>query len=210
MNMKRILITGLLLAAAAVAEAQPKIGLVFGPSISTNRVKFKANNGDITNDGSALRFKFGLEVDMPISDSYVFSTGLIYAPKRAGFTVESIGNTAQEDYKLQYLQLPLTLKLYTNEIQPDIKAYFQLGFLAEVKIFSEPFEDDYVLIEDFKLYDTSFVFGAGVEYGAGLSSLLYGGIFYNRGLINVVDEANITDDLAARLDMFTLQVGLKF
>ena len=208
--MKRILITGLLLAAAAVAEAQPKIGLVFGPSISTNRVKFKANNGDITNDGSALRFKFGLEVDMPISDSYVFSTGLIYAPKRAGFTVESIGNTAQEDYKLQYLQLPLTLKLYTNEIQPDIKAYFQLGFLAEVKIFSEPFEDDYVLIEDFKLYDTSFVFGAGVEYGAGLSSLLYGGIFYNRGLINVVDEANITDDLAARLDMFTLQVGLKF
>ena len=210
MNMKRILITGLLLAAAAVAEAQPKIGLVFGPSISTNRFKFKANNGDITNDGSALRFKFGLEVDMPISDSYVFSTGLIYAPKRAGFTVESIGNTAQEDYKLQYLQLPLTLKLYTNEIQPDIKAYFQLGFLAEVKIFSEPFEDDYVLIEDFKLYDTSFVFGAGVEYGAGLSSLLYGGIFYNRGLINVVDEANITDDLAARLDMFTLQVGLKF
>lgn len=212
--MKKITILLLLFVLGFGVQAQPKIGLTFSPSLSLSRAKFKSSAGDITNDGSAMRFKFGLEIDLPIaqSESYAFSTGLTYAPKRAGFTIiDAGGNRTKEDYKVQYLQIPLTLKLYTKEIQPDIKAYFQLGFLAEVKLFDEPFQDDFTLIQKFRPFDTSFLFGVGVEYGAGISSVVYGGIVYNRGLINIVQETQGAGaELTSKLDMIGLQVGLKF
>lgn len=212
--MKKYILFSLLSVIALGAVAQPKVGLTFGPSLSLSRVKFKADDGDITNDGSAARFRFGLELDLPVgaSESYVFSTGLIYTPKRAGFRIEDpAGNVTKEDYRLQYLQLPLTLKLYVREIQPDLTAYFQLGFLAEFKLFSEPIEDDFTLIKQFRFFDTSFVFGAGVEYGAGVSSVIYGGLFYNRGLMNIVQTTQGAGaELTSKLDMLGLQVGLKF
>ena len=108
---------------------------------------------EITNSGVGVRFKFGLEVDLPITeDRYFFATGLIYAPKRVGYMIEDFTTSSktEEVYKSQYLQIPLTLKLFTSEFIPDVKGYFQLGFLSEVKIYSEALDDSYSLIEDFK------------------------------------------------------------
>ena len=182
-----------------------------------SRTKYKsATPEDFGNDGSALRFKFGLESDFSITDRYAFSTGLIYAPKRLGFTRDpgNGGATESQSYKAQYLQVPLTLKLYTNEVKPDVKPFFQLGFLPEIRLFSEA-EDEYQggeWVEKFNDFDMSFHFGAGIEYGAGINSVLYASIYYNRGLANVVKRTNssITDDLVGKLDMIGIQVGVKF
>lgn len=211
--MKKYGILILLVILTTAGLAQPKVGLTFSPSVALNRIKFKADQMDITNNGSALKFKFGLEADFDITETYSFSTGLIYTPKRAGYTIEPEGEpVAREVYKSQYLQIPLTMKLYTSEVLPDIKGYFQLGFLAEVKIFSEPLDDNYTLIQKFKPYDTSFIFGVGGERNSGASSILYAAIVYNRGLINVVSQTDpsVTDELITKMDMISLQVGIKF
>ncbi|MDP4680477.1 MAG: PorT family protein [Cyclobacteriaceae bacterium] len=146
--MNRLMLFILCLVLGVVAQAQPKIGLTFSPSVSLNTVSFKSDLGDITNDGAGLRFKLGMEAEFDITDTYAFSTGLIYAPKRVGFTIVPDGEPASsETYKSQYLQIPLTLKLYTSEVVQDVKGFFQLGFLAEVKIFSEAQNDTYTLVE---------------------------------------------------------------
>lgn len=209
--MKKTLLISLLFVLLFELKAQPKIGITFSPSISTNRVKYKNDVVDISNDGSALRFKLGLEADFTITETYSLSTGLIFAPKRAGFTIDDpVTGRSTEEYKLQYLQIPLTLKLYTNEVIPDIKAYFQLGFLGEIKVFDEALDDDYSLVTKFKPYDTSFVFGIGAEYGASISSLIYAAIVYNRGLVNIVSESTATNNLITKLDLISLQLGIKF
>jgi len=214
--MKKIALSLCLLSLPFFAYTQPKVGLTFSPSMSISRVKYKsATTEDFANDGVAVRFKLGLEVDFPLADNYSFSTGLIYAPKRAGYTATGFSGATVDfqDYRVQYLQIPITLKLYTSEIQPDIKAFFQLGFLAEVKLFSESLQEyAQEWVEKFTPYDVSFIFAVGVEYGAGINSILYASIFYNRGLVNVVARTNefIPNDLVTKLDMVGLQLGIKF
>ncbi|MEO9803510.1 MAG: porin family protein [Reichenbachiella sp.] len=211
--MKKIVLASFLILVSFFIHAQPQLGLVVGPSISMNRVKYKADPAvDLTNDGSKLKFKFGLEADFMLSETYAFSTGLIFAPKRAGYTIQPTDGSAEstEDYKVHYLQIPLTLKLFTTEIQPDIKAFFQLGFKGEVKLFDEPFEEDYGLIEEFHVLDCSFTGGVGVEYGAGVNTVFYGGIFYDRGLVDIVKSSSADNTLTTKMDMLDLKIGLKF
>lgn len=211
--MKKIVLASLLILTSFLSYAQPQLGLVVGPSISMNRVKYSSDPSlDISNDGSKLKFKFGLEADFMLSETYAFSTALIFAPKRAGFTIVPTDGSPQytEDYKVHYLQIPVTLKLFTSEIQPDIKAFFQLGFKGEIKLFDEPFDEDYALIEDFHLFDCSFTGGVGIEYGAGVNTVFYGGIFYDRGLVDIVKSSTASNPLAAKMDMLDLKIGLKF
>ncbi len=211
--MKKALLLSLLIVLLFDLQAQPKIGLTFSPSISSNRVKYKNDAAtDISKNGAAFKLRLGLEIDFPIknADTYFISTGLIFSPKRAGLTIDSVGGSYTEGYKLQYLQIPLTLKLYTNEIMPDVKTYFQLGFLGEVLVYDEPEGDDYSMVKKIKPYDTSFVFGIGAEYGASISSLIYAALIYNRGLVNIVSESPAAKDLNINLDMISLQIGIKF
>ncbi len=206
--MKKLSITSLLFIFAFTGLAQVKIGLMVAPGFSTNRVKFDEDS--ITNDGSAFRSKFGLEFDFPMADNYSFSSGIIFAPKRVGVTVNGASESYKEEYRVQYIQIPATLKLFTSEVQPDLKVYFQLGFLGEIMVFNEALDNDYTLIEDFRFYDFSFTGGAGVEYGAGVNTVIYGGIFYDHGLANIVADHTAVGKLTVRTRFTSLKVGLKF
>ncbi|MFT7032427.1 MAG: hypothetical protein ACJA2S_000927 [Cyclobacteriaceae bacterium] len=214
--MNRFIFLILCLVLGTVAQAQPKIGLSFAPSTVLNRVKYQSDNANVTNSGSAFGFKIGLELDFDIADNYAFNTGLTYAPKKTGYLIDPLDSPIQEEeYKLQYLQIPLTMKLYTSELIPDVRGFFQLGILAEIKIFSEPADDTYTMVESFKPFDTSLVLGFGAERNSGASSVLYAAIIYNRGLINTIsnlgpNNASITEGLTSKLDMLSLQVGIKF
>ena len=82
--------------------AQVKLGLKLAPVITANRAKNDAQT--IENDGSKMKFSVGLIADKSFSETYFLSTGLIYLPKRAAFKNED--NTVEEEYTLQYLQIP--------------------------------------------------------------------------------------------------------
>ena len=210
--MKKFPIAFLLIFVSFVSYAQPKIGLTFAPGISLNRVKDKSSNSnvDVSKYESVFKFKFGMEADFMVSDTYSFSTGLFFAPKRLSMTYNDGTSSRVEIYRLQYVQIPVTLKLYTSEIQPDIKAFFHLGFLFEVKVFDEAFDESYNLVDEFEFFDVAFQFGLGIEYGAGINSILYGGIYYERGLVNVVKRTSTADDIIAKIDHLSLRLGIKF
>ena len=214
--MNRFIFFILCLVLGTSAYAQPKIGLTFSPSAVINRVKFRADDAKVSNNGSAFAFKIGLAVDFDIASNYAFSTGLTYAPKKVGYLIDPLDASIEEEsYNLQYLQIPLIMKLYTNEVVPDVKGFFQLGILAEIKIFSEPSEEAYTFIEEFKPYDTSLVLGVGAERDSGASTVLYAAIVYNRGLINIINKlgennAGIAEGLTSKLNMISLQLGIKF
>ena len=210
--MKKFLFAFGLIFISALSYAQPKIGLTFAPGVSLNRVKYKSADTDIdvSKFESAFRFKFGLEADFMLTETYAFSTGIFYAPKRLGLT-HTVGSiTTTEEYRIQYVQIPITMKLYTSEIQPDIKAFFHLGFLFEIKAFDEPYNESYTLVDEFEFFDVAFQFGMGIEYGAGVNSILYAGLYYDRGLVNVVKRSTTPEDIVAKIDMLNLRLGIKF
>jgi len=186
--------------------AQTRLALKLAPVFASNRVTNDDQSAD--NDGSSFKLSIGLIVDKPLSDTYFLNSGLVYIPKRAAFRTDT---AYSEAYTLQYLQIPLTLKLLTNEIAPDFKAYFQIGGGLEVKVFDEEDDPDYFVVNKFNPIDFSVILGTGVEYMAGINTTLFGGISYQRGLVNAVNETTEgEDDLQMRNTVISIDLGVKF
>ena len=214
MYQKAIFTLTLLFVCAFSLSAQTRLSLRFSPLLTTNRIDFNTDTLTATNDGAVPKLSLGLIADIPLTETYSFSTGLVYMPK--GLSIQTAGRAGgtynvAEEYRMQYLQIPLTFKLYTNEIQPDFKVYFQIGGAVEALLHDEPVDSDAEIITDFNLFDASVVLGAGTEYKLGASTILYGGITYYRGLLNVIDNTiNLADDLEARNTVVSFDLGIKF
>lgn len=199
------------------AYAQSKVGIKFSPTLSTNRINFSSEGGRYTvnPNGVGGRFIFGPIFDLFVTENYYFSTGLLYAPKRIGISVtdtQSPIGTSEQVYRLQYLQLPASLKLFTNELALDTRVYFQIGGSLDVKIASST-KDDYAInyIDRTRLFDFTVQLGTGVEYRLGYNTLLFGGFFYNRGLVNAVTRMGVEGlDINVKNDLVGLELGVKF
>lgn len=204
--MKKFLFLLIILSAFG-SQAQIKLGLKLAPVISANRAKNDAQT--VENDGSKMKFSIGLIADKTLSDTYFLSSGLIYLPKRVAF--RDATGTIEEEYKLQYLQIPATLKLFTNEIAPDLKGYLQIGSALEILVFNEEEDPSFTTVEKFAPIDIPVILGAGVEFRAGINTTIFGGFSYQRGLVNVVNgAADGFGDLQLRNTVFSIDLGVKF
>ncbi|MCP4460883.1 MAG: PorT family protein [Cytophagales bacterium] len=196
-----------------------KLGIKVAPVIHSTRILLDDQTVAITNDGSNTKLSFGLVVDKSLTDSYVFSTGLIYIPKEVMIDIapdaaNPIVFNNLESYKLQYLQIPLTLKLFTNEIKPDVRAFFQLGMALDIKVYEEA---DLTLVEpeviaQFQPINIPVVLGGGFEYNLGINTVFFGEVSYHRGLNNIVKTTNVSfeQDLEMRSTILSIDLGIKF
>ena len=198
--------------------SQVKLGLKFSPVIANSRIEFSSDSLNVENDGSSFRFALGLVADKQLTETYFLSTGLFVVPKRVGISVspDAGGTQIKEEYFLQYLQIPISLKLFTNEIKPDLSIYFQVGGAFEIKLNDRPAEDDYAngyLDEEFKGVDGNAMIGIGTEYRAGINTILFAGFTYQRGLFNSLKgtgPAAFNSDLVIRNNVFMIDLGVKF
>ncbi len=212
---KYLLPVGLFILMTSTVTAQFKLGIQMTPTLSTNRISAESDSLSLNTDGAGLRFAFGPVVEVPIQENYYFSSGLFFVSKRAGIETRRKGSNPgipiRETYRLQYLQVPISLKLFTNEVGLDKKIYFQLGTTLEFNIEEEPKEEENFLIEDFRRFDSSLLAAVGVEYKLGLNTTLFGGFSYHRGLFNSVsDQSDLIQDLTLKNDYLGLDVGIKF
>ena len=201
---------------ANTAVGQAKLGLKFSPAISTNhRAEVISDTLSIDRNSSKFKFSLGLIVDLPISERYFFSTGAIILPKTASVSIraENGGSypNATEEYNLQYIQLPATLKLFTNEVAPDLTVYFQIGGAFEIRVDDRPIQDTNRLVQTFNPLDISGIIGAGAEYRLGINTTGFAGFSFQRGLINVVKTPINPDlDLTVKSTFISLDLGIKF
>lgn len=197
-----------------------KLGIKLAPTFGSTRIVLDDPDVTIDNDGASMKMTFGLVVDKELAENYVFSTGLMYIPKKVGISLNPSNAyagaplNASEEYKLQYLQLPATLKLFTNEVSPDMRVYFQLGMALEIKLYEEadPELVEQESIDAFQTFNIPLIMGAGMEYRAGVSTVLFGGISYQRGLTNIVKNTNVNfaDELFIKSTLISIDLGVKF
>ena len=138
----------------------------------------------------------------------------MFAAKRAAIKNEVLN--ISEEHKLQYLQVPILLKLYTSEITLDTRLYFKLGGLIELKIeeraatVADPSKS---FIEKFTPLDVAFLLGAGIEYDISPPTSLSIGISYQRGLVNAIkSQASIpgVPKVIYKNDFLSLDLGIGF
>ena len=219
-RMRKFILIISILFVSYLSNAQSKLGLKFSPVISSNRVALVDSTYDVTSDGSNGTFSVGLIYDHEITETYFFSTGLIFVPKKTSFLVSGeedttslpAGQSPRESYKLQYLQVPISLKLFTNEVMPDGRVFFQVGTALEFLVNNEPEKEDYTLVKDFRTVDFSVLLGGGFEYRAGINTTLFAEVSYQRGLINQVKalRENFQEELFIRSNVVMIDLGIKF
>jgi hypothetical protein len=196
--------------------AQVKLGLKFSPSLNSSRTFLPSDTVDVDPDNGLLKISLGLIADLELTETYFVSTGVMVVPKRVGVIIKpengATFSESKEYFDMQYVQIPATLKLFTNEIIPDGSMYFQVGGAADIKVFEQPVEEEYEFIGEFNNLDVTVILGGGFEYQAGLNTALFAGVTYNRGLTNVVKTTQpaLDDDFSIRTSVLMIDLGIKF
>jgi hypothetical protein len=230
--MKKLLLSLLAVAAATTTvSAQVEIGLKVSPSVNYLRADAPTENA-FKSEGSQLGFGGGLVVDYFFGENYAFSTGLQLTGKGGSYSYQykdpnGSGSLSGGTTKLgiQYLEAPVTIKLFTNEIATDIRLYFQAGASVAVPIgarlngekrFVDPTTGgETTAIKHVFFVDANALAGFGAEYQLAKSTKVFAGLSYHRGLLNLDnyfdDERNPKlKDVTLKNNVFAVDLGLKF
>lgn len=197
------------------------------PMLSMNTTEGTgAYNGFISN-GAGLRLSVGPTLDYYFfKDRYAFSSGLWYSIKRSSYKIPGqfgqdrfTPGLAQREsvYNLQYVQIPLSVKMYANNLFDHSRVYIQCGGILDVKLAEKPLNENLNKLYEFAMQsgeyrrqygrgDFGLLLGAGLQYRLNGSQALVVGVNYQRGLIDVARARELT----ARSRIVALEVGLKF
>ncbi|WP_375419151.1 porin family protein [uncultured Hymenobacter sp.] len=221
--MKKLLFTLLALAGTSTAFAQVEIGLKLSPSITSLRADGPSDNKFENGDGK-LSLGGGLLVDYFFGENYAFSTGLFLTGRGGTFTYVEGTIPFQQKIAIQYLELPATVKLFTNEVSPGTRVYFQLGGALAVPVgtringekrYVDPTNQETKASDHVKFIDANVLVGAGAEYQLGSNTKIFAGLSYHRGLVNIDsyfdDERNTKiKDVTIKNSEVALDLGIKF
>lgn len=230
--MKKLFLAAFALAATVgTASAQVEIGLKVSPGITFLGVDAPSDN-NLKSEGSRLGFGGGLVVDYFFGENYAFGTGLQFMSKGGSYSYafRDALNTAPQSagttkLAIHYLELPLTVKLFTNEISSGARLYFQTGFSLAAPIgaringdkrYVDPVtKQETTALQHVVFLDANFLASIGAEYALGQSTKTFVGLSYHRGLLNTDsyfdDERNPKlKDFVLKNNVFALDLGLKF
>lgn len=206
--------------AVSPANAQDDAGARFGIKLAPNMAWLRSDTKGLENDGSQIGFTFGLNTEFPVGSSgnYRFATGIFLnntgGPYLQDYSYQTpagptLTKPLENVVKLQYIQVPLTMKLMTNEIG-YMRYYGQVGFDAAVNIrakadfdapliSSDNITTGFVKLEDEDIkssiqpFRAGLLVGAGVEYNFSGNTTLQAGVIYNNGFTNILDNVSVKD-----------------
>lgn len=197
-----------LFAASLTAQTTFQLGLHFSPSVNW----IKPDIQEVEHGGTKIGFSGGLVGDFNISENYSFSTGISIVNTGGrltnSFTISDTSKstitdyTNERDFTLKYLEIPLKLKLKTNQI--GYLTYFgQFGFGlgfnydAAADIETSPDEPegsakldgvDVDYKDEINLMRLALIVGLGAEYNLSGSTSLIIGVTFNNGFTNIFNK----------------------
>ncbi|MEZ4886567.1 MAG: porin family protein [Chitinophagales bacterium] len=203
---------GILLLFSNVLNAQNwRFGLTLAPT--TN---WLTNENKDIETSSKLSLGYGLIADYQFDERYAVSTGFFFNKAAAKFTPEppTIGDTSEISLKVQYVEIPLTLKLKTNEF--GYLTYFaQVGLTPGLALNSRYDQEisggEDIVNEKAKKFvnniNLSATIGGGLEYSISETTSLFAGLFFQNGLLNVIED---NDGDRMSFGSLSLRLGIFF
>jgi long-subunit fatty acid transport protein len=204
--MKRVLLTSLLLILTSALFAQEssfpygfRLGLTAHPTLGW----INPENGK--GNGVNLGFSYGLMADFNFAENYSLSTGLTVTTINGKSTEINVSpyydpatnpNATAYDlkYMLQYIEVPLTVKLKTEKIG-DMRWYgqfglsndFNVGAKQDVEQGGKGLANGISIKKDINFYRAGLIIGAGLEYDVAKNTSVTTGLTYNNGFTDISD-----------------------
>lgn len=188
-----ILIIGLFLPVISKAQDQK---FHFGFKITPSMAWIKPDQKNLEREGYRLGFVYGLQTEFRLSDNYAFATGAQVAYRGGKLSIDggtdSLGNNLPNEsvaFKIQYVEIPLTVKLLTNQIN-KVRYFGQFGFAPgmQIRALKEIGSEDKINAkDDINFFNVNMIIGAGIEYEISGSTVAFGGIEFSNGFVDVID-----------------------
>jgi hypothetical protein len=223
--MKKIaILTFLLFVIAASGYSQNEKFFRFGIHGSPSLAWLKPGLKEYEHDGFRLGFGYGLITEFSLADNYSFTTGLEsnYSGGKLK-SIDTLGTTTSAKYKVQYLEIPVALKMKTNEI--NYITYFakfggavnmRLNSLADYSLIDSKGEEtvlkDRDIAGEVQFFRVAFHIGVGIEYSLGGTTAFLAGVNFNNGLTNMFrgKDVNVSKDQKANGNFISLNLGILF
>jgi hypothetical protein len=221
--MKKLFALGLLACSFTFSKAQEK-NFQLGFHISPNFSWIAADSEGLESDGMRFGYAYGLVSDFHIAENYSLSTGFTllraggkinYPDIKEGVLAQTpqnpngeVGGRTAANVRLNYIQVPLTIKLKTNEIG-YMKYFGQFGVAASFNIDAvadEEFDfpnsnntgtitnEDVDYLDEINLFRASLLVGLGAEYNiSGNTSIMFG-INFDNGFLNILSDDIYDED----------------
>lgn len=207
-RMRQLLIVSIFFGALLSSSGQSR--MKFSVHADPQFAWLSSDEDEVAPDGSIFHIQTGLQMDLFFDKNYAFSLGfginnlggnLLYSDSTAFISqgdtiVVTPGQTVK--HSLQYLDIPLGLKLKTEELG-YATIFLEIGFNPMININANATTKDGTLSkenirEETQLFNLGYHAGIGVEYRLGGSTAAIGGIRWTSGLTDVTknDKANIT------------------
>lgn len=216
-----------------------KFGIHISPSISY----MGTDDGRIDGDGTNLGLKLATQAEFFFAENYAIETGIGFHFNAGGtllsqyggnfFTssevptaLQTLGPQAVLKYNIQYVEIPLALKLRTREfgyltyyleapiftlgIRSNVRATLQGGGQSDIA-------EDLDASKEVTPLAISWGFGGGAEYSISESTRFFAGLQYQNIFTDVTKDGDYTyidrsrsDDPKAGLGAITLKLGVLF
>ncbi|WP_255474245.1 outer membrane beta-barrel protein [Pontibacter qinzhouensis] len=217
--MKKLLFLLMFLCFGLSASAQIEIGVQLSPAIAGNR--FIAEDAYNFRNSNNLKIGVGVVADYFFAQNYAFSTGLFYRSKGGKISYNYNNGTSittgSDNLSIQYIQIPITLKLFTNELAPGTILYVQVGGSLNTKVAAEVNDRKVInnekMIKRFNIFEVDALLGTGLEFTIGQSTKLLAGLSYHRGLSDIDDyyeKLFSNRNISVKNNVVALDFGVKF
>ena len=220
----KVILILLLVLSPTTINAQQKIsfGIHADPSVNW----FSSDISQVKNDGARAGFNFGLTYNKYFTPNYSFSTGITLT--RTGGRLINSDTTSMEFanfrskvlpgnpivYKIQYLAIPIGLKLQTNQIG-YLTFFSDLGLDPKIAV-SRKVDIPSLSIsgENAKnavnLFNLSYHITAGIEYSLGGSTALVFGLNFDNNFMDATkDNGNKYNDKVSQKSL-SFRFGVNF
>jgi len=201
----------ILMSTAAQAQNDTLPSMRFGMKIQPAMGWLRSDTEGIESNGSEFRFTWGGMAEFKFGERYYFATGIDVSNRggsiRQTVTQDSLTTITDQNLKLKYIELPITLKLKTNEIgylcyylqfglapgfnfrsNADITTTTQISGNGPVTTKAEKVDVD----DAINFFNLSLVIGLGAEYRFSGTTTLVGGLTYSNGFLDAASDNNVT------------------
>jgi hypothetical protein len=208
----------LILFSGSLFSQKFSFSIVADPQVTWLRTELE----EVKNDGAVFGINGGVVFDRYFTDNYAFSTGislwqtggkLLFTQgedihTRSG--VETVDTNSSVTYRLQYLTIPFSLKLCSNEIG-YISFFAHVGINNHISVGKSAYvpSTDNIRVgipDEINIYSMSYFFGGGCQYSLGGNTALLGGLYFTSGFWDIMSS----DNYRATLNAVSLRLGIRF
>jgi opacity protein-like surface antigen len=228
MKKNTIIILALILFASTLKAQEVKKPFNFTFRMGPNLSWMKSNSDAVSPDGSIIGFSWGALCEFPVQNNYAFVTGfnINFAGGKVNYAgiKQSTPVLINERYSLKYFELPLMLKIKTNEVdgflfygQIGMGTSFRLNSRVKRSFLSTSTTGLYIAPEDNNsdnitaFIRESLLIGLGAQYAIQDNLKLFGGLNFNNGFTDVLKKGPYnTNDPKVISNFVELNIGLAF